>query len=91
MNSKSTRALLKNWVTPFNPAEIRDRIHEYDLMASEPDFWNDQERSQKIMVEQGALKNKLAEYEHVVSSYDDACTPWRSLRQAIMPTVCRHF
>ena len=73
-NSRSTRALLKNWVTPFNPAEIRDRIHEYDLMASEPDFWNDQERSQKIMVEQGALKNKLAEYEHVVSSYDDACT-----------------
>ena len=43
-------------------------------MASEPDFWNDSERSQRILSEAGALKNKLADYERVVSSYEDACT-----------------
>lgn len=51
---------MKNWVSPFNPAELRNKIEEYDLMASEPDFWNDAERSQKILQEAGALKNKLA-------------------------------
>ena len=43
-------------------------------MASEPDFWNDPEKSQKILQEAGALKNKLSDYEHVVQSYEDACT-----------------
>lgn len=43
-------------------------------MASEPDFWNDTERSQKLLQEAGALKNKLADYEHVIQSYEDACT-----------------
>ena len=65
---------MKNWVSPFNPAELRNKIEEYDLMASEPDFWNDSERSQKILQEAGALKNKLADYERVVQSYEDACT-----------------
>ena len=65
---------MKNWVSPFNPAELRNKIEEYDLMASEPDFWNDAERSQKILQEAGALKNKLADYEHVIQSYEDACT-----------------
>ncbi|MBQ7064235.1 MAG: peptide chain release factor 2 [Firmicutes bacterium] len=58
----------------LNPAQIRNKIQEYDLMASEPDFWNDSERSQRILSEAGALKNKLADYERVVSSYEDACT-----------------
>ena len=65
---------MKNWVSPFNPAELKNKIEEYDLMASEPDFWNDAERSQKILQEAGALKNKLADYEHVIQSYEDVCT-----------------
>ena len=65
---------MKNWVSHFNPAELRNKIEEYDLMASEPDFWNDPERSQKILQDAGALKNKLADYEHVIQSYEDACT-----------------
>ena len=43
-------------------------------MASEPDFWNDPEKSQKILQEAGALKNKLSDYERVIQSYEDACT-----------------
>ena len=58
----------------LNPEELKNKIEEYDLMASEPDFWNDADRSQKILQEAGALKNKLADYEHVIQSYDDACT-----------------
>ncbi len=42
-------------------------------MASEPGFWDDQERSTRILSEGAALKNKLADYERVISSYSDAC------------------
>lgn len=58
----------------LNPEQMQNKITEYDLMASEPDFWNDTERSQKILQDMASLKNKLGDYNAVIKSYDDAKT-----------------
>ena len=45
---------------------------ELDMKASEPGFWDDAQRSQKILQRASYLKNKIAAYEKLRSSYEDA-------------------
>ena len=45
---------------------------ELDMKASEPGFWDDTQRSQKILQRSSYLKNKIAAYEKLQSSYEDA-------------------
>ncbi|HIU31411.1 MAG TPA: peptide chain release factor 2 [Candidatus Caccousia avistercoris] len=45
---------------------------ELDMKASEPGFWDDTARSQKILQRSSYLKNKIEAYEKLKSSYEDA-------------------
>ena len=46
-------------------------IEQLEQRAAQPGFWDDVENSQKILQKTGALKNKVAEYDGLVSAYDD--------------------
>ena len=43
----------------FDVAKDRARLVELDNLASEPEFWNDQERAQKVMKERKGLEVRV--------------------------------
>lgn len=43
-------------------------------MSADPDFWNDIEKSQKVLQQTKSLKTKVERYEGLVSKYDDIKT-----------------
>ena len=51
---------------------MANEAEELDMKASEPGFWDDAQRSQKILQRASYLKNKIAAYEKLRSSYEDA-------------------
>lgn len=50
---------------------MRKEIAELDQKATAPDFWNDMEKSQKILQRSSSLKNKIESYERLKSAYED--------------------
>lgn len=46
-------------------------IEELETKASAPDFWDDMEKSQKILQKTGKLKNTVESYDNLCSSYED--------------------
>lgn len=50
---------------------MRKEILELDQKATAPDFWDDMERSQKVLQRSSSLKNKIENYEKLRSAYDD--------------------
>ena len=49
-------------------------IEELEQKASEPDFWNDVENSQKILQRIKTMKEKLERYNRLTQEWDDAKT-----------------
>ena len=49
----------------FDPAAKKKRIEEIDKIASEPDFWNDQDRAKSILRERSQLQADLEKFESV--------------------------
>ena len=45
--------------------QLRARLAQIEKISSDPDFWNDTERSQKILQEQKQVKEKITAYEHL--------------------------
>jgi peptide chain release factor 2 len=50
---------------------MRKEIAELDQKATAPDFWNDMEKSQKILQRSSSLKNKIESYERLKAAYED--------------------
>lgn len=50
---------------------IKDEIAQLEKQSGAPDFWDDMEKSQKILKRTGALKTKVESYESLKSDYDD--------------------
>ncbi len=50
---------------------MRKEILELDQKATAPDFWDDMERSQKVLQRSSSLKNKIENYEKLCGAYDD--------------------
>jgi peptide chain release factor 2 len=50
---------------------MRKEIAELDQKAAAPDFWNDMEKSQKILQRSSSLKNKIESYERLKAAYED--------------------
>ena len=46
-------------------------IEQLEYKAAEPGFWDDPEESQKILQRTGALKNKVDNYNKLLTAYDD--------------------
>ncbi|MBO5248196.1 MAG: peptide chain release factor 2 [Clostridia bacterium] len=54
--------------------QVKKVLAEYETVTADPDFWNDMERSQKILVEQKRQQGILASYQAVASQHEDAVT-----------------
>ncbi len=46
-------------------------IQQLELKATEPGFWDDVEKSQKVLQRTGSLKGKVEAYEGLVAKYED--------------------
>ena len=46
-------------------------IEQLELKATEPGFWDDVEKSQKVLQRTGTLKGKVEAYNSLVSKYED--------------------
>ena len=53
---------------------MKKEIGELEEAQTSPDFWDDMEKSQKIIQRTSMLKNKVFAYETLVSGYEDALT-----------------
>lgn len=53
---------------------MNDQIEELEQKASEPDFWNDMENSQKLLQKTKSLKSKVEKYQSLVSILEDMKT-----------------
>lgn len=51
---------------------MKEEISQLDERAAMPGFWDDMERSQKILQRSSMLKNKITTYEKLCSSLEDA-------------------
>ncbi len=51
--------------------KLKMEIEQLEQRASQPGFWDDVENSQKILQKTGTLKNKVAEYDALVTAYED--------------------
>ncbi len=63
---------LKNLADALGLEKIKKEIAALEEQSAAPDFWDDLQNSQKVLQRTSALKNKLASYEKLKSSYDDA-------------------
>ncbi len=50
---------------------LQNQIEELEQKATEPDFWNDQENSQKVLQRTKALKTKLEKFQKLETQYED--------------------
>ncbi|MBO5059891.1 MAG: peptide chain release factor 2 [Clostridia bacterium] len=50
----------------------KKQIDELEEQAAAPDFWDDMENSQKVLQKTKQLKDKVAAYENLKSSWEDA-------------------
>ena len=62
---------LKDLADALGLEAMRKEILELDQKATAPDFWDDMEKSQKILQRSSSLKNKIEKYEKLKSSYED--------------------
>lgn len=66
---------LKKEITELGDAlrieEQKKRLGELEELSSAPDFWNDAERSQKILSEQKQVKDKVDKYLRLCSMTED--------------------
>lgn len=53
---------------------ILSEIEQLEHRAAEPGFWDDMEKSQKILQRTSNLKTKVEEFEKLKASYDDTMT-----------------
>ena len=54
--------------------QVKEKLAEYEKITADPDFWNDMEKSQKILIEQKRQKTVLDQYNDVVRQHEDAQT-----------------
>ena len=66
--------LLKELKLALNIEALEREAEELELKTTEPGFWDDTERSQKVLKRQGIVKTKIEEYNDLVNLYDDTLT-----------------
>ncbi len=58
----------------FDLDGLKAQIAELDAQASEPEFWNDQDRSREVLKEKARIVKRVEGFQGLVSSYEDAMT-----------------
>jgi peptide chain release factor 2 len=59
-------------VITFDPVALERRVEELERELSEPGFWSDQERAQRISTEHARVTKRLDMYGRLTSEYEDA-------------------
>jgi peptide chain release factor 2 len=59
-------------VITFDPEALEARRGELERLMSEPGFWDDQERAQRVSTEQARVSRRLESYERLQRDYEDA-------------------
>jgi peptide chain release factor 2 len=59
-------------VITFDPDRLRVRKAELEEQMNEPGLWDDQERAQRITTEHARVARRLADYDRLISEYEDA-------------------
>jgi peptide chain release factor 2 len=62
---------LKDLADALGLEAMRNEIEKLDEKAAQPGFWDDMSVSQKVLQRSSMLKNKIAAYERLKSSYED--------------------
>ncbi len=68
------RKQAKDLASAMKTDALEERLAEIEKLVAAPDFWNDMERSQKLLVEQKTIKEKLNRYKYLLGLIDDAET-----------------
>jgi len=68
------RPKLKDLEGAFDLASVRSEIAKLEEESSADGFWNDIENSQKVLQRTKQLKDKVAIYDNLISSYEDLHT-----------------
>lgn len=58
-------------MSPFDPAGLKEDLSKIEEQITVPNFWDDQEKAQKVMKEKKSLENALSEYEDLSSRLED--------------------
>ena len=58
-------------MSPFDPAGLKADLSKIEEQITVPDFWDDQEKAQKIMKEKKSLENALDEFNGLKSRLED--------------------
>lgn len=64
----------ENWGIHFDLPGIEKELEELDQKATEPEFWNDAEKSQKVLQRTKGLRAKLDYYGKLMRDCEDALT-----------------
>lgn len=73
-NSKRWRKILTKWGLHFDIAKVKREIKDLEDQASDPNFWNDMENSQKVLQKTKALKEKVQKFEKLYQQWEDLIT-----------------
>ena len=63
---------ITNLKEALNIDSLIKEIGELEKISAEPDFWDDMQKSQKIMQKIGSLKSKVESYNQLKADYEDA-------------------
>lgn len=63
---------IENLKEALNIDGIKNDIQRLETESSKPDFWDDMEKSQKVMQKIGSLKSKVEAWQGLKNDYDDA-------------------
>ena len=68
------RGALDGLADSLNLEGLRNELERLHAMQEAPGFWDDPEKSQKIVVKTKQAENKIERYEKMVSSWEDMMT-----------------
>ena len=68
------RPALDGLALSLNLEGLRNELERLHAMQEAPGFWDDPEKSQKIVVKTKQAENKIERYERMVSSWEDLMT-----------------
>ena len=68
------RPQLEGLAQSLNLEGLRNELERLHAMQEAPGFWDDPEKSQKIVVKTKITESKIEKYEHMLSTWDDLMT-----------------
>lgn len=65
---------MKHFGGIFDIGNISERVKELEFLSGDPDFWNNQTRSKKLLKEKAGLERRVNSFKELIEIYEDAET-----------------